>query len=557
MKRVLLLLVVLAILIGGSVFFFLRHAITEGAQLLPSDSVLYVTVPDVQRTMGRWPKTALAQIGAEPAVAEFLGKPFGQVFANGGADAMDLLFRVKPGRLFFGVTTVNQTGAQVILGFEFFGGRKDLDVAMGRLYHELGKKMPNAATTTYDYKGDAVTTFGGEKPAVYSGAHGSWGFISNSEIALEQSLDRAAGREKSPALVSSQEFKNVLGHLSKNPDFFWYARPQPVFDLLAELAKKQQTTNAKQFDQMRKIKGLGGTLLFDEVDQKEVTFLLYPEAPKIAVIDRAPLTLTTPDTMIFYDASMDWKTAASDEYMASLPPEAAAFFANAKIDLKQLPEIFGNDLGFLLNWSPNEGVPSALLSVEVKDRSRAEALATTLFNSFGVPVTPIESKGARVFGIPGVNVPMLDPSLAITDKAALLSLTTAGLDRALSVKPGDPTLEGAPAFLPARSAYKEPVQAFGYVDSKAIFERVYNLLRPIAILAGSMSPAVGKVVDVNKLPDTETISRHLHPILYANKQVADGMLIESSGPITLSQATVLISGGAGAVFAGKMMSSGH
>ena len=68
-----------------------------------------------------------------------------------------------------------------------------------------------------------------------------------------------------------------------------------------------------------------------------------------------------------------------------------------------------------------------------------------------------------------------------------------------------------------------------------------------------MSPNVGKVVDVNKLPDTETISRHLNPILYTNRQVADGMLIESSGPITLSQAVMLIAGGVGASYAGQLM----
>ena len=33
------------------------------------------------------------------------------------------------------------------------------------------------------------------------------------------------------------------------------------------------------------------------------------------------------------------------------------------------------------------------------------------------------------------------------------------------------------------------------------------------------------------------------------KQVADGMIIESSGPITLSQAVVLVAGGAGASMA--------
>lgn len=554
MKRVLLVVVVLALVIGGAVFFLSRHAITEGAQLLPADSVLYVTIPDVRRSMDRWPKTELAQIGAEPAVADFLGKPVGKLFASGGADALDLLFRVKPGRLFFGITGLSDHGAQAVLGFEYFGGRKDLDAAMDRLRYELGKSMPKAASATYDFNGDTITTFGEAAPVIYSASHGSWGFISNNEAALQQSLDRAAGRDRSPSLASSSEFKSVLGHLSKAPDFLWYAQLRQVIDLLIETGKKQQATaNAKQFDQMRRIKALGGTLLFDGADQKEASFILYPDGPKIAAIDRAPMALTSPDTMLFYDASMDWQTVTGDAYLSSLPPKALAFLAGAKIDPKQLPDIFGNDLGLIVNWPSNEGIPSALLSLEVKDRSRAESLVGSAFSTFAAPVAPSTLKGASVYAISGIKTPFLEPSLAVGDKILLISLTAPGLDRALSVKPGDPTLEGAAAFKSALSAYKESGQAFGYVDSKAIFERIYNLIRPIAIIAGTMSPNVGKVVDVNKLPDTETISRHLSPILYTNRQLSDGMLIESSGPITLSQAIVLIAGGAGASYASKML----
>jgi hypothetical protein len=127
------------------------------------------------------------------------------------------------------------------------------------------------------------------------------------------------------------------------------------------------------------------------------------------------------------------------------------------------------------------------------------------------------------------------------------------MSRALSLQPGAPTLESSDAFKPALAAYKQDGQAFGYLDSKGLFERIYNLLRPIAIFAGGMSPDVSKLIDVQKLPETETISKHLSPVLYTNKQTADGILIESSGPITLSQAVVLIVGGAGASYASQMM----
>ncbi len=139
----------------------------------------------------------------------------------------------------------------------------------------------------------------------------------------------------------------------------------------------------------------------------------------------------------------------------------------------------------------------------------------------------------------------------MSDKFLLASLNTADLTRALAVQPGAPTLASAAAFKPALDAYKAGGQAFGYVDSKQLFERVYNTVRPIALFAGAMSSDLGKFIDVQKLPETDTISRHLSPIVYTNKQVPEGWVIESSGPVTLSQAFVLGAAGAGAAYASQ------
>ena len=553
MKKVILALVVLALLAGVSFFLLKGKGKVDGANFLPADNLLYVSFPDVARTKERWPKTALAQIGAEPAVADFLSKPLDQL-SGGGGEASDLFNKVNPHSLFLAVTTLRQTGAHAVLGFKFSGSRKDLDAAMARLYEVIGKNFPNPSTTTADYDGDTVTTFTGARPMIFSAVHGEWGFLSDHEPTLRQTLDRAAGRDKSGSLASAADFQRVLGKLPKEPDFFWYAAPQPLFELILAMGKKQGArVNEKQLQQIEKVRAIGGTLAFDGAEQREATFVLYPDGPKIPPIDRAPMALTTPETRFYYDASLDWTTVASDDYLASLPPEAQAFLARAAIDLKQLPGIFGNDLGLILNWAPSAGIPTAMLALQVKDRARAEAVASAVFTGLGIDATPGDIKGAKVFGIPSFKTPLLDPSLAVGDKFAILSLNTAEIERALSIADGAPTLESAPDFKSALSAYKDAGQAFGYVDSKALFERVYNMARGVIMLAGAFSPNVSKMVDVSKLPGTDDISRHLGPILYTNKQFSDGFLIESSGPITLSQAVMLIAIGAGAGYASQMM----
>jgi len=559
MKRLLVLLVVLALLVGGACYFFFKSGPVQAAQLLPADSVLFVAVPDVRTSLDRWPKTALAQIGAESAVADFLKKPLELAASKGGIEGLDLLLRVKPGRLFVAVTGVRETGADVMLGFEYFGARSELDGAMERLYHELDKTVPNAKRTTADYQGDTVTTFMGAAPLLFSGAHGSWGFLSNSETALKQALDRAAGRDKSPSLAANEDFKAVAAHLPKDPDFAWFARFKPVVDLVLAIGEKQKTggVNEKQIAQLKKMKAVGGTLRFEGADQKEATFILYPDAPKLPEIDRSPMALTTPETTFYYDATLDLKTVASDDYYASLPPEAQAFLAAAKIDLKQLPQIFGHDAGVIVSWPASAMIPSVLAVLEVKDRQRVTALVEGLLGKVGVATTASELHGARVVGFPAAKIQLIDPALAINEKFVYASLTGSELERALSAQPGAPTLETAASFKPALPAYKADGQAFGYLDCKGLFEGIYNRVRPIAIFAAAMSSDVGTYVDVNKLPETETISRHLSPIVYSNRQLSDGWLIESSGPVTLSQVFFAGAIGGSAAYVSQVMKQAH
>ena len=78
--------------------------------------------------------------------------------------------------------------------------------------------------------------------------------------------------------------------------------------------------------------------------------------------------------------------------------------------------------------------------------------------------------------------------------------------------------------------------AVGYVDAKVLFERTYGLLKPMAALGVMMAPQANDYVDVNKLPDVETISKHLSPIVYSQSSDEQGALMESVGPVTFLQA---------------------
>ncbi len=86
--------------------------------------------------------------------------------------------------------------------------------------------------------------------------------------------------------------------------------------------------------------------------------------------------------------------------------------------------------------------------------------------------------------------------------------------------------------------------SFAYVDTKAIFGRVYGLFRGVASMG--FVPHLSEYVDIAKLPTPETFSRHLSPMV-ASASVRDGgLLMESAGPVTTAGAVVATAIGVGA-----------
>lgn len=554
MKKVLLVLVVLALLVAGGVYLFQgKRGVTDGAALLPLGTIAYVAVPDVARTSLRWPETALAKIGAESQVAEFLSRPLAALGDGGGGEAGQILARLKPGKFFAALVALGESSAEGALGFQYAGGREDLEAAMNRLHAELSARFPGGSKSTADYHGDAVTSFTGGTIGLFTASHGNWGLLATSEAALHGMLDRAAGRDDSGSLASGEEFKKVLAQLPADPDFLWFAEFEPIFDVLLRIGAKQGgSVNEAQLAQVRKIKAAGGTLLLSGENQEEVSFVLMNDMPKIPALNHSLMELTSSDSTIFFESTLDLETMASAEYMASLPEPMQAFLTETQLDGGKLASLLGGEMGLVLKWSPGAMIPNLLVGLTIKDRARAEEITTAALAQLGLEMTVSESKGAKIFEFPPLGLQIADPALAINDRFFLASLTNAELQRALAGRVEGGTLKDAAVFKPALEAYGANDQVFAFIDTKTIFENVYNQLRPFIIITASMSPDLGKLIDADKLPETEQISRHLAPIIYTNRQVADGWIIESSGPITFSQGAALIGAGIGMSMAAQL-----
>jgi hypothetical protein len=88
----------------------------------------------------------------------------------------------------------------------------------------------------------------------------------------------------------------------------------------------------------------------------------------------------------------------------------------------------------------------------------------------------------------------------------------------------------------------EPTDMFMYIDTKTIFERFYDAIRPMLIFGTVFVPTLGTYVDSSLLPETDEISKHLTPIVLSKRRVPNGILDESVGAVTAYQASGLVLG---------------
>jgi hypothetical protein len=326
----------------------------------------------------------------------------------------------------------------------------------------------------------------------------------------------------------------------------------PVLDVLLAIGSEQGgTINPAQLEQVKKVPALGGSLTFSGADQLERIYLIWKDAPKLGSIDRSGLAFSSPDNILFMESVQDWSSIASDEYVASLPPEIRTALEENQIDLKAVPAMFGADATFVANWPNGAMFPSALFSLGITDRGGVEGIVRRLIENY-LPDTTVSSRaGATVFEFPKSGLSLIDPTVGISDKFLIGSLTSSGLDAALMRNPSQPTIEASPAFQNVSGEWKNDLQSFIFIDARTIFERVYNSLRPMVIFGAAMSPGISQTIDVEKLPETDVIAKHLGPIVMTQRVESNGVLIESRGPVTLYQSIILIGAGAGGAAAAQ------
>lgn len=556
MKKAIAILIVLIIAAaGGATYFFWKRPVALGelkaAGYLPPDTVAFVEITDMQRSKARWQETALHKIAEEPEVAAFLVKPKSLVPASGDLDRFRAL---NPKEVFLAVTGRDAAGPKVVGGFDFSGNRKDAESLVADLKNRFKSRYPDGQSDLEPYGSSQIETFTHDNKTIATVFKGPWFLASNDLDLLKSTLDRVAAKTGSSAsLRDDATYKFCVAKLPADSDFTVFVAMKGIVDDLTTMLEAAPNADRSTAEDLKKIQGIAASMKFDGENLHDALYFYRPGGEARAPLAFNSKAYTSPDTVLYFALNPTLKqapalpNAALDRSgMLSALSGVLSSLSEAGLGFEEFKAAFGPEAGAAINWGKNSPMAGLALALDVRDKEKAGKFLDTL--SRGLPKQEVD--GTQYYALPelGEGFIHVSPVFALTDKALLFGIDRNSVqDVVSSAKSDAPRIDESPVFKAASALVPKPTDSFAYVDTRALFEKVYGLAALPLRLGGALSPA-SRYFDFGKMPFTAApISKHLGPIVFSQSTDENGTLSESVGPITFTEVAFGVGVGGGIV----------
>ncbi len=548
MKKVIPIAALFVLLAGAFFFLQQRQAASRvrAVKLAPGNTLFFAHFPDLQRTSERWPRTELNQLLREPEVQAFLEKPKSKLpwMAENQA-RLEQLAQALPREAFLAVTSYDAPNPTFVAGVCFEGNRSALEELIADGRQNLRQARPAGKADLVNYAGTEIETYTDKDLVIAEVFRDNWYFISNQLELLQATIDRYDGKPGSgEEFAASAPYLKSMAALPSDADLVLYAQVRVLADRLTTLvAAAGQKPDAPQLAALQQVEALSASVKMDGALLRDTVFVLMPQTGQPTTMPRRSLALTTSDTLLYYVGALARGTdlAASAAPLALLSPNVP--------DLTDFTEMFGPELSVLVDWPLVAAQPGFVLALDVRNSSRAqEFLVAATAGRNGEPGwIRSEAEGAIMFQTKSEGLLNLSPVIALSPDFLLFGISQEAVTATLSrQKAGVPPLDKKEDYTRATKLVGEPTSAFAYLDTKTLFERAYGIFRPFLAMSMAFNPEAGQYFDAGKLPTTDAIVRHLGPSTYSQRQVENGMIVESAGTLTLNQAMFGTAVGVGA-----------
>lgn len=575
MKKLIAVLVLLTIVAAaGLVYFVLHKPVPRAADLLPESTLAFVDIPDLSKSRTEFAKTEFYALWHEPEVQAFLAKPLAalrelsiSVGAPKDADTIGgLAFDAMQGEAFLAITHVTLFpvfNPGLVAGVDVRTKRIEALAGLYQLEGQLKQAYPKGTYQDKEYLGVKYVLW--ETDPGYPVCHAFFNSLVVFTLGEDSMRDLIASwtgqvPRDFKRLANSDKFKNVEQHASANHEFLAYANVEEVLNLVGPLLAFAPQT-AGVYQKLSRTQTAAYSVSFVDRGIEDVGFIGYSSSvPKpTPPTQRKTLALTAPDTLFYSVGSADL-AATYEELMQSLAQSGSADLTLTVTQFQQALRTHGIRMGedvlqklgpefaVVANWHPGTRSPGIAIVSEIREveklRPALDAAMEALRESFGgtnetLPWDITEGAGEKLRTIHiGPGLPA--PSYALTDQFFILaSNPDYARELLIQAKESKPTL--ATSALYQESVKRLPVNgsAYGYADLRGLFTSLYGLMKSVLPKTDG-----NQFVDVSKLPQAETIAKHLFPLVSATVNEPQQTTSTSFSPLGKSLAVVAGVGGA-------------
>lgn len=565
MKRILPIVLVLA-LVAAAVIYFLKQRegdaldLPKGraAVLAPADTLIFVELPDVPRSLQRWKETSIYKISEEPEWREFVAKWDDFTTQNVGAKeffgVIGEIQRADPAGLFFAMTSFDGNGPKFVGGFPYRGKKSDVQLVVGKLREQLLKSAPSVKSELVKHEGTEIETLTDKGITAVLAYADNWLFFGSDLDLLKGTLSRHAG--KAPAGLSTVPlFIETVKQGSPEPDMTVFVSWKPILEKIQTMQAAINPKASKMPDPYD-TEAFLYTAKMDGLLMRDRFYTRMASPTKIAATPNRSLAFSSAATYAYAflnagDAEKVVTAMMKDSDMTDVQKDLDKVLAPKGLKFLDIFAAFGPEIAMLSDWEPGGiSLPTFFAAVEVRDAAKARLFAELIAEQMkdGDKLVKKEDGGTTLWSLT-TSVPFAQPTLGINDKHMIFGLNystaAAGLRQ---LKDGGGNLSGSPAFQSSLKTVPPPTVGLLYVDFKTLFERLYEKFKPSLAFALLENPDVAKYFDGAKLPKAETISRHLLPLALTYGPAEQGYVAEGAGSLSLIQTYVPVVGGTAEFF---------
>jgi len=552
MKRIIFLVTVgaVAAFAGWYVWNLSQQASSASVSvLLPRETIFLAHMQDFNRTRDQWHQSDLYQLYSEPTVQDFLRKPLANLPKRDAASqTVREIEQLDPKNAFFALTSIDNNSPKLVGGFRFRGSIADTQRVIGKWRSTFLEKNPGAKREKLQYERHEIELVTAATFTLATTYDRPWFFAATDLTELKTLLDRANGRSRNPkeTLDNDERYRAAVSRRPSNYAVFFYLQPKTFAERLAALrAAVQSSAAANQRTMLEKVRTISGVTRFENGKIHDLLFLGMPKLEQDVTLTRSSLTLGTKETFFYLSMLLNLgekiDTLNQAAGIGGAVQKLFQAFSDSGITTDDWKAAFGVELGSLADWPSSAHWPSLLLTLPVKDMTKAGEIveAATRANDNAI-WTRTEKNGVRYFSMQSpANFIAVTPTIALSSRILIAGFNPVSVEEAVKRSEGTSSeLADSQAYKAAERLLPAPTNFFAYVDSALLYSRLDASLRPMLLMAAAFMPALTSSVDLSKLPSPEVITKHLSPIVSSQRYDRDGYVAESVGPITLDQSVI-------------------